>query len=279
MTDVPIMTDGKATRPVGGSNRPIGVFDSGLGGLTVLRSLIDLLPDEPVVYFGDTGRFPYGPKPAEEVAKYAIQIADLLLELDVRMIVVACNSASAAALEVLQERCDVPVIGVIEPGVRAASAVTRKGRVGVIGTVGTIRSGSYQRVAAQVAPDIELVCAACPGFVEFVEAGDVDSDQVYVLAERLLAPMRAAQVDTLVLGCTHYPLLARTIGDVMGRDVVLVSSADETAFAVRAQLGTSVRATPATHTFITSGDVETFATLGARFLGPEVRHVEAWQWT
>jgi glutamate racemase len=140
--------------------RPIGVFDSGLGGLTVLRAMIDLLPSAPMIYFGDTGRFPYGPKPAEEVAKYSIQIADLLLDRDVQMIVVACNSASAAALDILQDRCDVPVVGVIEPGVRAAMRATSTNRVGVIGTVGTVRSGAYQRVASQCAPHIDVVCAA-----------------------------------------------------------------------------------------------------------------------
>jgi glutamate racemase len=261
-------------------DRPIGVFDSGLGGLTVVRSMLDLLPDEDVVYFGDTGRFPYGPKPAEEVLKYSFEIADVLLDRNVKLVVVACNSASAAALEQLCERLDVPVIGVIEPGIRAARAVTETGRVGVIGTVGTIASGAYQRAARVFGKDLELTCAACPGFVEFVESGDVDSDQVHVLAERLLAPVKQAEVDTLVLGCTHYPLLARTIGDVMGPDVVLVSSADETAFEVLARLGS--RATPARQrsvTFLTSGDVELFRTLGVRFLGPEVAHVEAWLWS
>jgi glutamate racemase len=263
--------------------RPIGVFDSGLGGLTVARALLDLLPAEHLVYFGDTGRFPYGPKPAHEVLKYAIEISDLLLERDVKMLVVACNSAAAAALDHLRDRADVPVIGVIEPGMRAAARVTRSGRVGVIGTVGTISSGAYQRSAAAIDPAIELTCAACPGFVEFVEAGDVDSDQVHVLAERLLAPVVRARVDTLVLGCTHYPLLARTIGDVMGPDVVLVSSADETAFEVRKVLGEPAAA-PAPggratrRQFITSGDVEVFRALGGRFLGPEVDAVEAWTW-
>jgi glutamate racemase len=263
--------------------RPIGVFDSGLGGLTVARALLDLVPGIPLVYFGDTGRFPYGPKPADEVRVYACEITDLLVERGVQMIVVACNSATAAALEDLRTRVDVPVVGVIEPGVRAARQTTRNRRVGVVGTVGTISSGAYQRVAADVAPEVDVVCAACPGFVEFVEAGDVDSDQVHVLAERLLAPVVAAKVDTLVLGCTHYPLLARTISDVMGPDVVLVSSADETAFAVRRALGvtsaTTVTERAATPTFITSGDVDTFRTLGARFLGPEVAHVEAWSWS
>lgn len=267
------------------STGPIGVFDSGLGGLTVLRALIDLLPHEHVVYFGDTGRFPYGPKPADEVLEYALEISDLLVDQGAKMLVVACNSAAAAALDTLRERHDIPVIGVIEPGLRAAIDTTTTGRVGVIGTVGTIASGAYQRAAGVIAPAIELACAACPGFVEFVEAGDVESDQVHVLAERLLAPVRAAGVDTLVLGCTHYPLLARTIGDVMGRDVVLVSSADETAFSVRAMLehpGRGMRPAggePPRHAFLTSGDVDTFRSLGARFLGPEVQTVEAWQWT
>jgi glutamate racemase len=266
-------------------DRPIGVFDSGLGGLTVVRALLDLLPAEHLLYFGDTGRFPYGPKPAEEVLKYSLEITDLLVERKVKMIVVACNSASAAALDQLRERVDVPVVGVIEPGLRAAVRATRNGRIGVIGTVGTVASGAYQRAAARVAsdagPEFALTCAACPGFVEFVESGDVGSDQVHVLAERLLAPMKKAHVDTLVLGCTHYPLLARTIGDVMGPDVVLVSSADETAFEVLAYLGASRSGQPANRrvTFMTSGDVAVFRQLGARFLGPEVETVEAWSWS
>jgi glutamate racemase len=278
---------------MGHDARPVGVFDSGLGGLTVVRALLDLLPDEQLVYFGDTGRFPYGPKPAEEVQKFAIEITDLLIDAGVKMVVVACNSASAAALDVLRDRVDVPVIGVIEPGLRAALRATRNGRVGVIGTVGTVASGAYQdaaarllgtsRVASDAGAEVEIACAACPGFVEFVEAGDVDSDQVHVLAERLLAPVIAARVDTLVLGCTHYPMLARTIGDVMGPDVVLVSSADETAFEVRSTLaGNHHRPDPGDpqplHRFVTSGDPETFRALGARFLGPEVDSVEAWTW-
>src|SRR5687768_12833657 len=264
--------------------RPIGVFDSGLGGLTVVRALIDLLPDEHLVYFGDTGRFPYGPKPRDELLKYSFQITELLMGHDVKLVVVGCNSAAAAALTELRARYEVPLTGVIEPGLRAAVRATGTGRVGVIGTVGTISSGAYQRAAAALFPGIELTCAACPGFVEFVEAGDVDSDQVFVLAERLLAPVRAADVDTLVLGCTHYPLLARTIGDVMGRDVVLVSSGEETAVEVRATLAASDRHRaagehPARREFITSGDPVTFTELGARFLGPEVTDVEGYRWT
>ena len=266
--------------PVGGDPRPIGVFDSGLGGLTVLRSLIDLLPGESMIYFGDTGRFPYGSKPHAEVLAYAHQIADVLVARDVKALVVACNSATSVALEELVARLDVPVVGVIEPGLQAAVRATRTGRIGVIGTVGTVASGAYQRAAAGL--PVDLVCAACPGFVEFVEVGDVHSDQVRVLAERLLAPVRAAGIDTLVLGCTHYPLLARTIGDVMGREVVLVSSADETAFRVRELVtGQALGAPPGSavgHTFVTSGDVAMFERLGVRFLGPEVSSVEPWSW-
>jgi glutamate racemase len=266
------------------SARPIGVIDSGLGGLTVLRALIDLLPDEPVVYFGDTGRFPYGPKPDGDVVKYAFEMADLLADHDVKMLVLACNRVSSVALEALRRAYDIPIIGVIEPGLRAAIQATEAGRVGVIGTVGTIASGAYQRAAEATGTGIELTCAACPGFAEFVEAGDVDSQEVHVLAERLLAPVRDAGADTLVLGCTHYPLLARTIGDVMGRGVVLVSSADETAFETRSLLGSAGQARrpgsePPRRVFVTSGDLATFRALGARFLGPEVETVEAWEWS
>ena len=268
-------TPGYRVGPMPRDERPIGVFDSGLGGLTVVRALLDLVPDERILYFGDTGRFPYGPKPADEVLKYSLEITDVLLARDVKMIVVACNSASAAALDHLQTHVGVPATGVIEPGVRAARRATRSGRIGVIGTVGTIQSGAYQRAAAALDPELEITCAACPGFVEFVEAGDVDSDQVHVLA---------ADVDTLVLGCTHYPLLARTIADVMGANVVLVSSAEETAFEVRAGLDHPDRdvphgARPRQVRFMTSGNAATFRDLGARFLGPEVEDVEAWSWS
>lgn len=257
------------------------MFDSGLGGLTVLRSLIDLLPAEAVTYFGDTGRFPYGPREADEVLKFSIEIGDLLVDAGAKLLVVACNSATGVALETLEERYDVPVVGVVEPGLRAAASATRSGRVGVIGTTGTVASGAYQRAAAT--RGIELTAAACPGFVEYVEAGDVDSPGVHALARELLEPVRAAGVDTLVLGCTHYPMLARTIADVMGREVVLVSSADETAFEVRRLVGsTPSLAAPRRgrgHRFLTSGDAATFRRLGGRFCGPEVDHVETWSWS
>jgi glutamate racemase len=264
--------------------RPIGMFDSGFGGLTVARAVIDLLPFEHLVYLGDTGRYPYGPRPLEEVRGFAHQIARRLVdEHDVKLLVVACNTAAAAALVELQAELPIPVVGVIEPGVRATLSATRNKRIGVIGTVGTIGSGAYQRAMAEEADDVDLTCAACPGFVEFVERGETDSDQVVVLAERLLAPVVEAGVDTLLLGCTHYPFLARTISDVVGRDVVLVSSADETAFEVLGLLHGSDLARDPTdglgeHRFLSSGDVGWFRDLGRRLLGPELADAEGVAW-
>jgi glutamate racemase len=254
---------------------PIGVFDSGFGGLTVARALIDLLPDERLVYIGDSGRYPYGPRPPEEIRRFSLEIAQYLYEVEhVKMIVVACNTAASVALDELKARFDVPIVGVIEPGLRSAALVTRNRRIGVIGTVGTIASGAYQKVADELAIDSDVHCAACPGFVEFVERGELNSDQVHVLAERLLSPLKDVGIDTLLLGCTHYPFLARTISDVMGREVVLVSSADETAFEVRAILAlsgaTHSRAPARGHRFLSSGDVEWFASMGQRLLGPEL---------
>jgi glutamate racemase len=269
-------------------DRPIGMFDSGFGGLTVARALIDLLPSEHLVYLGDTGRYPYGPRDLGEVRQFARQITSKLVQdHDVKLVVVACNNATAAALEDLRFEFDVPIVGVISPGVRALLSVTQTGRVGVIGTVGTISSGAYQRAVqarrarATGGLPVNLTCAACPGFVELVERGELYSDQALVLAERLLAPVRAAGVDALLLGCTHYPYLARTISEVMGPEVVLVSSAEETAFEVRdllCETGSGRRArTPGEHTWISSGDVSAFARLGQRLFGPELDKAEHWE--
>jgi glutamate racemase len=264
-------------------DRPIGVFDSGFGGLTVARAIIDLLPAEHLVYIGDTGRYPYGPRPLDEVRRFSRQIAAKLIEdHDVKLLVVACNTAAAAGLDGLHPSPRVPIVSVVEPGLRATLRATNTGRVGVIGTVGTISSGAYQRALEAMDPPgrVTLTCAACPGFVEFVERGETGSDQVYVLAERLLAPVREAKVDALLLGCTHYPFLARTISDVIGRQVVLVSSADETAFELRALLDHSGlardRAGPGEHIWISSGHTDAFRALGRRLLGPEIDEVQPW---
>jgi glutamate racemase len=272
------------------SARPIGVFDSGVGGLTVARALIDLMPDEPLVYIGDTARYPYGNKPAADVRRFARELAESLVrDHDVKMIVVACNTAASVALDELVRDMPVPVIGVVEPGARALVRVTHNERVGVIGTVGTIASGAYDRAVAATGARVTLTTAACPGFVEFVERDNTDGPEVTVLAERLLAPVRDAGVDALLLGCTHYPFLAPVIRRVMGDGVVLVSSASETAFAVRDELDrrharatdntvdNTVDGTPARHKFMSSGDVEQFARLARRLLGPEVVSVEPWR--
>jgi glutamate racemase len=267
-------------------DRPIGMFDSGFGGLTVARALIDLLPAEHLVYIGDTGRYPYGPRPMAEVRGFALELARSLVdEHDAKAIVVACNTASAAALDELRAEMPVPVIDVVEPGARALVSATVSGRVGVIGTVGTIGSGAYERAVAATGVDVELTATACPGFVEFVERGQTSGAEVRILAERLLAPVSDASVDTLLLGCTHYPYLARVIGDVMGPEVTLVSSADETAFVARAELHrlgllrseAAAVAEPAVHRFLSSGDVTWFADLGRRLLGPELRDAEHWR--
>lgn len=266
-------------------DRPIALFDSGFGGLTVARAVIDLLPHEEIVYLGDTDRYPYGPRALDEVRGFALEIADELVDRrGAKLLVVACNTASAAALESLRDRFDVPVIGVIEPGVTALVQATRTGRVGVIGTVGTINSGAYQRAVSAEADDVELVALACPGFVEFVERGEFDSEQVHVLAQALLEPAKEAKIDALLLGCTHYPYLARTLNDVMGRDVVLVSSADETAFEVSRvlfDLGLQCDRPsdePPDATFVTTGDVNWFEELGRRLLGPELERAEQLTW-
>ncbi|HXF56196.1 MAG TPA: glutamate racemase [Actinomycetota bacterium] len=257
--------------------RPIGVFDSGVGGLTVVRSIMDDLPHESVVYFGDTARYPYGPKPLSEIRGYAVEIARHLLRHDVKLIVVACNSATAAALDDVREAVPVPVVGVIEPAVRAAARATRNDRVGVIGTEATVASGAYQRALAKVAPEVQLVARACPRFVEFVERGDTTSPELLATANRYLAPLKEAGVDTLILGCTHYPLLRGAIQHVMGPGVLLLSSADETAsdvYDVLAREGLLADGGEPVHRFECSGDPAWFAVLGRRFLGPEFTGAE-----
>ena len=266
------------------NEKPIGIFDSGFGGLTVARAVIDLLPAEDVVYFGDTARYPYGPKPLDEVREFSFQIVEYLInEHDVKLLVVACNTAAAAALDELSSEISVPIIGVITPGTQAAIDVSRTGRIGVIGTVGTIKSEAYTRAFSTLSDEeIQPLTLACPGFVEFVEKGESSGEQLQVLAERLLAPIVSANVDTLLLGCTHYPYLARVIGQVVGSDVVLVSSADETAFEVSRHLTEMDLLVEGEkegkRVFISSGDVSWFAEVGERLFGPELASAKAHEW-
>lgn len=265
-----------------GTDAPIGVFDSGVGGLTVARAILDQLPGESITYVGDTAHSPYGPKPIAEVRAYALEVLDDLVDQGVKMLVIACNTASAAMLRDARERytaaSGIPVVEVIQPAVRAAVRATRNGRVGVIGTVGTIQSRAYEDAFA-AASGIELVTAACPRFVEFVESGVTSGDELFHSAEQYLAPLRHAGIDTLVLGCTHYPLMSAAIQYVIGPDVRLVSSADETAADVYSTLVSHQlerrSTTPPTHVFESTGDDEAaFTRLASRFLGPEVAHVE-----
>ncbi|GAA1014777.1 glutamate racemase [Acrocarpospora pleiomorpha] len=254
----------------------IGIFDSGVGGLTVARAIIDQLPHESILYVADTARQPYGPKSIAEVRGYALEVMDHLVEHQVKMLVIACNSASAAVLRDARERYDVPVVEVIQPATRRAVRATRNGRVGVIGTRATIESMAYQDAFA-AAPDVRLVGVAAPRLVEFVERGETDSDELIEAVRDYLAPVLAEGCDTLILGCTHYPLLVGAISYVVGDDVTLVSSAEETAkdvYRVLHDRGLNRSADVPRHRFRATGDPAPFARLGRRFLGPEIQAVE-----
>jgi glutamate racemase len=252
--------------------RPIGVFDSGVGGLTVARAILDLLPHESLIYVGDNARFPYGPKPVEEIRRYALEIAEHLVRQDVKLLVIACNSIEVSAIGDIAVNADIPVVGVVNPGARAAIRATRNGIVGVIGTEATIATGAYQRAMGSA---VRLHAAACPVFVDHVERGDTSSDALRAAARGYLGPLMSAGIDTLVLGCTHYPLLSGMLQLELGPDVVLVSSAEETAKDVYGELVSRGLLAPAderpVHRFATTGDPERFQRLAEVFLGPEVR--------
>jgi glutamate racemase len=212
--------------------RPIGVFDSGLGGLTVVKEMVDRLPHESILYFGDTARVPYGTKSPDTIRRFSREAAHFLLGRDVKMIVVACNTASAHALDVLAGETPVPVVGVIEAGARAAHHASESGKIGVIGTAGTIASGAYDRAVRALRPAVEVYAQACPMFVPLVEEGMSDHDAARLIAQDYLAPLRELDIDTLVLGCTHYPAMRKLIGELMGPAVRLIDSAEETALDV-----------------------------------------------
>ncbi|MFN0061959.1 MAG: glutamate racemase [Myxococcaceae bacterium] len=265
--------------------KPLGVFDSGVGGLTVLKALRQRLVGEHILYLGDTARVPYGTKSAEVVCRYALKNAEFLMQRGIRLLVVACNTASAVALPALRAALPIPVVGVIEPGARAAAARTR-GNLGVLGTAGTIRSGAYQRALAALVPDARVVTQACPLFVPLAEEGWTQGEVPRLVAERYLQPLVQARVDTVVLGCTHYPLLGEVIAQALGADVELVDSAEATADVVEALVrpGRTPGASDTggsggsgglgeTEFFVT--DVpEQFRDVGARFLGVPIAHAE-----
>ena len=258
------------------ADSPIGVFDSGVGGLTVARAIIDQLPNESIIYIGDTARGPYGPRPLAEVREFALEIMDQLVAAGVKAIVIACNTASSAMLRDARERYSIPVVEVIQPAVRRAVSATRSGKVGVIGTQATIDSGAYNDAFA-AALQLSLTTYACPQFVEFVERGETSGAAITDVAKNYLAPLIADGVDTLVLGCTHYPLLTGVISYVMGNDVTLISSAEETAkdlYRVLAEKNLLRQGSAPSYRFISTGESAMFQSLARRFLGPEVTSVE-----
>lgn len=263
--------------------RPIGVFDSGVGGLTVARALIDLLPDERVVYFGDTARFPYGTKRLDEVRGYVDELVAWMIAADVKLIVAACNSATAAAVEPddgIRSTAPVPVVGVIRPAVATAARATRNGRVGVIGTAATIRSRSYEHAFDALAGDVEVFAQACPALVSYVEDGRTTDPEVVAQVRSDLTPLIDAHVDTMILGCTHYPLLTGVLSYVLGPDVLLISSAEETARRVVSRLlddDLLADHRAAAHRFVASGDPVEFRRLAMRFLGPRLAAVDVEQ--
>lgn len=255
----------------------VGIFDSGVGGLTVLREIMRVLPQEDTIYFGDTARVPYGTKSPETVTRYAQEITSFLLRRDIKLLVVACNTASAVALPTLKRHFPIPVVGVIEPGARRAVQVSRSGRIGVIGTAGTIRSSAYSRAIKRLNPEAVVLTKACPLFVPLAEEGWTDNQVARLTARIYLQELVDAGVDTLVLGCTHYPLLKPLIAEVMGKGVTLVDSAEETARTVAEILATGNTMRPApeqgNHHYFVSDIPAGFIRVGSRFLGERLGDV------
>ncbi len=264
-----------------GDPRPIGVFDSGVGGLTVLAELHRRLPDEPTVYLGDNARTPYGPRPADEVRAFTLEAVDWLLAQDVKLLVLACNTATARALDDVRARASVPVLGVVRPGAVAAAAATRSGQVGVIATAGTVESGAYGRAIEEADPRIHVEQTACPELVPLVEAGMTEGRRAESVLRAYLEPLMAAEpgMDTLLLGCTHYPLLRGPIETIVGPSVAVVDSAFTTALAVEDLLDALEARTPAgaaaSRQVATTGDVDAFVAVAERIFGAHLPEVEA----
>lgn len=258
--------------------QPIGIFDSGVGGLTVVRFLFTNLPEERIIYFGDTAHVPYGSRTPEEIIAFGDEIVSFLMQFGVKAVVAACNTSSSVSLPYLQEKFSVPILGVLEPGVRAALKVTRNKRVGVIATTATVNSGAYPRAFRRQDPEVEVFAQACPLFVPIVEAGKMETPEAWEAVRKYLAPLKEAGIDTLVFGCTHYPFLAPVIRDVLGPDVKLVDPAEETVKELAVLLkkdgsryrnrpvGDGLRDAPR-HLFFTSGSAVSFYDSGKKFLG------------
>lgn len=257
---------------------PIAIFDSGVGGLTVVKEVVEAMPDEDLIYFGDTARCPYGPRSLEQVKGFAFEILDHLSSLRAKLVIVACNTATAAALIEAQNHYSIPIVGVIEPGAHAAVQSTMNRKIGVIATEATVASGIYERYIKYLDAGAEVTSVACPGFVEFVESGDTENDDLMALAAGYFEPLLSNGVDTLILGCTHYPLMVDSIGSSMGPGVRLISSARETAVEVRSILDRrgqlSIVKKGADYRFMSTGDTSKFMELGSMFLGQDIAQVE-----
>lgn len=260
------------------SNRPIGVFDSGLGGLTVLKEIMKILPNENIVYFGDTARVPYGPRSKETVIKYTFQAINFLISKNVKAIVIACNTATARALKESQEKYDIPIIGVIEAGARTAAYSTKNKIVGVIGTEGTVSSKAYNLEIGKIDKDIKIIDKACPLFVPIVEEGWSNTDIAFLTAKRYLDELKEQDIDSLVLGCTHYPLLKRTIGEVVGEKIKLVNPAKETAIDLKSILESNHiiknDSSCATQEYYVSDIPEKFASIAREFLKKKIENIK-----
>lgn len=258
--------------------RPIGIFDSGIGGLTVVKEVMKILPNEDIYYFGDTARVPYGNKSPETVKKFSFQNTRFLISKNVKAIVIACNTASAFSIESVRDNFKIPVIGVIEPGARAAARETINGKIGIIGTEGTIASRAYEKSIKKVSPEAEIFAFPCPLFVPLVEEGWAGSKVSYLVAEEYLAPLKKAGVDTLVMGCTHYPLLKKVVGDIMGPNVKLINPAEETAIdlmQVLTQNGLhNDKDENSQYRYYVSDNADKFSKVGGNFLSREVFNID-----
>lgn len=259
-------------------NRPIGIFDSGIGGLTVLKEISEQLPHEDIIYFGDTARIPYGTKSKETVIKYAFQCIKFLLSKDVKAIVIACNTASALAYEEALKEFKVPILGVIQPGARATNSTTRNNKVGVIGTTSTINSYAYQNSIRALNKNAEVIGVACPLFVQIVEDGWEDTDVAMITAEKYLLELKEHEIDTLVLGCTHYPILRYTLSKVVGEKVSLVNPAFETAKEIKSLLKQkdllSDKMEKPVYKYFVSDDPEKFRRIGGNIMNKNILSIE-----
>ncbi|MBM7620501.1 glutamate racemase [Bacillus tianshenii] len=258
--------------------RPIGVIDSGVGGLTVAKEIMRQLPKERIIYLGDTARCPYGPRPAEEVRRFTWEMTRFLLLHDIKMLVIACNTATAVVLEEIREQLDIPVIGVVDPGARTALKVTSNNHVGVIGTIGIVNSGAYETALKSINNDVTVDSLACPNFVPLVESGEFDGATAIDIVRDTLIPFQGMDMDTLILGCTHYPLLRPAIQEVMGQDVQLICSGDETAREVSTILNfkklLNQKSSKDEHVFYTTGSRELFEKIASKLFGQRVKNVK-----